>query len=143
MFVSSTQAASLLGICPQRVRQLLKAGRIVGAKKVGRFWEIPLFGGIPVVTAGSRGPDGTWRKRLQEANTIIHVFKQQFESNKKYKTCEPVIIVRQGSRVTHCHEVDINGPSRLVYRPFQNTSFGAKLWIEAEPDVEVITRCFP
>jgi len=142
MLVGSTQAASLLGICAQRVRQLLKEGRILGAKKVGRFWQIPLYNGMPVVEDRDNGPDGTWRKRPQEANTIIHVFKRQFESNKKYQTLEPVIIVRQGSRVTHCHEVDINGPSKLVYRPFQETYFRAKLWIEVEPDIPVITKCF-
>ncbi|NEP36908.1 MULTISPECIES: helix-turn-helix domain-containing protein, partial [unclassified Moorena] len=40
--VGTTQAAFLLGICVQRVRQLLKNGRIKGAQKVGRFWQIPL-----------------------------------------------------------------------------------------------------
>jgi excisionase family DNA binding protein len=41
--IGTTEAAFLLGICCHRVRQLLQAGRIIGAVKVGRFWRIPLF----------------------------------------------------------------------------------------------------
>ncbi len=44
VFVGTIEAAHLLGICHQRVRQLLKAGRIKGAEKVGRFWQIPPLG---------------------------------------------------------------------------------------------------
>ena len=61
IIVGTTEAARLLSICTQRVRCLLKEGRIVGAEKVGRFWQIPLFNGIPIVNKGSRGPKGTWR----------------------------------------------------------------------------------
>ncbi|MDY6899078.1 MAG: helix-turn-helix domain-containing protein, partial [Cyanobacteriota bacterium] len=49
MMVGTTEAAKLLRICTQRVRQLLYEGRIKGAKKVGRFWEIPLYGTKPKV----------------------------------------------------------------------------------------------
>lgn len=60
--VGTVEAAYLLGISCQRVRQLLKAGRIVGALKVGRFWQIPLFDGMPKVEKMERGTKGTWRK---------------------------------------------------------------------------------
>jgi hypothetical protein len=61
MTIGTTEAASLLGICPQRVRQLLKGGRIEGAKKVGGVWEIPLYDGKPRVTDGSRGPKSKFK----------------------------------------------------------------------------------
>ncbi|NET52523.1 MAG: helix-turn-helix domain-containing protein, partial [Merismopedia sp. SIO2A8] len=64
MFVGTAQAAELLGISTTRVRQLLKQGRIQGAYKVGRFWVIPLFDGMPVITKGSRGPKARWCRRL-------------------------------------------------------------------------------
>lgn len=48
-FIGTTKAAYLLGICHQRVRQLLSEGRIKEAAKVGRFWQIPLFKGMPQV----------------------------------------------------------------------------------------------
>jgi hypothetical protein len=59
MFVGTTEATSRLGICTQRVRQLLKAGRIVGAQKVGRFWQIPLRNGMPVILNVSRESPGS------------------------------------------------------------------------------------
>ncbi|MEO1431693.1 MAG: hypothetical protein AAFV71_22060 [Cyanobacteria bacterium J06633_8] len=71
--VGTTQAARLLKICTQRVRQLLYEARIVGAKKVGRFWQIPTFNGMPKIKIGKRGPKGTWRKRLSSAPTLIYV----------------------------------------------------------------------
>ncbi len=46
IFVQTTKASSLLGICPQRVRQLLAQGRIRGAFKDKRgYWQIPLYWG--------------------------------------------------------------------------------------------------
>lgn len=41
-FVSTQQAAELLGIHESRVRALAAEGRIRGALKVGRAWIIPL-----------------------------------------------------------------------------------------------------
>lgn len=39
--VSGPEFARLRGISEQRVRQLLKSGRIPGARKIGRNWAIP------------------------------------------------------------------------------------------------------
>lgn len=41
-FVSTQEAAELLGIHESRVRALAAEGRIRGAVKVGRAWIIPL-----------------------------------------------------------------------------------------------------
>ncbi len=60
MLIGTSQAASLLDVCPQRVRQLLKEGRVVGAEKIDDFWRIPLFNGMPKVIEGTRGPKSTW-----------------------------------------------------------------------------------
>ena len=38
VFIGTTEVAHLLGICHQRVRQLLKEGRIKGAEKVESFF---------------------------------------------------------------------------------------------------------
>ena len=99
--VGTTQAARLLSICTQRVRRLLKEGRIIGAEKVGRFWQIPLFNGIPKITKGSRGPKSTWRKRASIALTNITVNQHVIRSNKKNKENEPVVRVQQGSRTSY------------------------------------------
>jgi len=141
MYIGTTEAASLLGICPQRVRQLLTTGRIVGAVKEGRFWRIRLFHGMPVVIEKNRGLEGTWRKRERTVPTNIYIFGQVLKNNSKNNTNYPVISVKQGTRITHCHEADIQGPSKLVYRPFNPLPDSkAKLWIEVDPSIPVITK---
>ena len=142
MLVGTIKAASLLGICCQRVRQLLSEGRIKGAKKVGRFWQIPLFHGMPKIIPGRRGPKGTWKKRPQRTATYIHVKQQALRKNRKENTREPVIIVRRGNRNQCCHEVEIPGPCKLVYEPDNPKPCGATLWIEVASTMEVITKVF-
>jgi hypothetical protein len=142
MTIGTTEAAFLLGICHQRVRQLLAEGRIKGAKKVGRFWQIPLYKGMPEILPGKRGPQGTWKKKLQRITSYIHVNQHILKKNRKDKTKEPVITVKQGLKNTYCHEVEIAGPSRLVYRPDDRKSCGASIWLEIEPTIEIITKVF-
>ncbi len=93
MEVGTKEAAKLLRICIQRVRQLLKEGRIKGAEKVGRFWSIPLFNGKPKVKNGRRGPKPNWRKRVSKAKTRISVNQHYIRSNKADGTNKPVIRV--------------------------------------------------
>ncbi|NES71321.1 MAG: hypothetical protein F6K24_42000, partial [Okeania sp. SIO2D1] len=57
-------ASFLLGISRQRLLVLLAQGRVKGAEKKGRFWEIPVSdSGMPVIIPARRGPKGMWRKR--------------------------------------------------------------------------------
>jgi hypothetical protein len=140
--IGTNEAAYLLGICHQRVRQLLVNGRIKGAKKVGRFWQIPLYKGMPKIIPGKRGPKGTWKKQLQRTASYIHVNQQILKKNLTNKTREPVITVKRGLKNTYCHEVEIFGPSRLIYRPNEQKSCGATLWLEIEPNIEIITKVF-
>ena len=133
--IGTTEAARLLSICAQRVRCLLKQGRILAAEKVGRFWQIPLFNGIPKVIEGSRGPKGNWRKRALESVTRITVNQHKIRSNKKNNRNEPVVKIQQGNRVNYCHDIEITGKCRLVYSPNKPLDCGARVWIEIEPDV--------
>ena len=140
--IGTTEAARLLKICAQRVRQLLYEGRIIGAKKVGRFWQIPIFKGMPKIKAGKRGPKGTWRKRISSALTRIHVNSHKIRSNNKNATNEPVILVRSGSQKIEVHHVEIQGSCEVVYRPHHPLDCGSKLWIEVNSDVVVIPSLF-
>jgi len=47
----------------------------------------------------------------------IHVNMHKVRANKKHGTNEPVLTIKEGRTNTYCHEVDILGPSKLVYRP--------------------------
>jgi hypothetical protein len=72
--------------------------------------------------------------------TYIHVNQHKIRANKKNGTDEPVITVKKGSTNTYCHEVEINGPSRVVYggndKPL--LSCGARVVIETESSVDII-----
>lgn len=50
-FCSTADAARALGISERRVRQLLEAGAVKGAEKVGGVWLVPIGkDGAPKVT---------------------------------------------------------------------------------------------
>ena len=69
--------------------------------------------------------------------TKIHVNQHHIRSNKTKGTNLPVITVKQGRKNTYCNEVEILGPSRVVYggagcdaKPL--ISCGARVVIETE-----------
>tara|TARA_R100000005_G_C4880279_1_gene132282 strand:+ start:19 stop:249 length:231 start_codon:yes stop_codon:yes gene_type:complete len=74
------------------------------------------------------------------SKTYIHVNQHKIRANKKNGTDEPVITVKKGRTNTYCHEVEINGPSRVVYggndKPL--LSCGARVVIETESSVDII-----
>lgn len=70
--------------------------------------------------------------------TIIHVNQHAVRRNIKAEVKEPVLTVKTYKSNTYAHEVDIKGPSRLVYSPDKPLSCGARVWIETESDVEII-----
>jgi hypothetical protein len=141
--VGTTRAAYLLDICCQRLRQLLKEGRIEGAVKIGRFWQIPLFNGMPRIQEGTRGPEGTWKERMQQAMTRIHINKHILDSNRTNNEQEPIIAVRRGSSPPdYYHQVHISGESNVVYNPDKPLNCGAVLWIEVNPEIEIVGTRF-
>lgn len=70
--------------------------------------------------------------------TIIHINRNIIQANSKHNKSEPVVRVDQDGVITYCMEVDIKGPSRMVYSPDKPRKCGAKLWIETEAEVEMI-----
>lgn len=71
--------------------------------------------------------------------TIVHVNQHVIRSNTKHGTDEPVLTVKRGRSNEYAHEVEIMGPSRIVYSAQKPLSCGARVWIETENDV-IITR---
>ena len=67
----------------------------------------------------------------------IHVNMHKVRANKKHGTNEPVLTIKEGRTNTYCHEVDILGPSKLVYRPNKPLSCGARVWIETNSEVRL------
>jgi hypothetical protein len=140
--IGTTQAAFLLGISSARVRVLLAQGRIKMARKIGRVWIIPLFKGMPKVIDRRKGPIGTWKKRVCQKPTLIHVNKPLIDRNRKQKTEEPVITIRRGDRASRCHVAEIQGECRVVYQPDRPLACGAVVWIEVAPDIQVVSKLF-
>jgi hypothetical protein len=62
--------------------------------------------------------------------TIIHVNQHVIRSNAKTCATAPVLTVKQGKTNRYAHEVHIEGPSKVVYRPAKPLSCGARVWIE-------------
>jgi hypothetical protein len=73
----------------------------------------------------------------------IHVNQHNIRSNKTNGTNLPVITIKQGRKNTYCNEVEILGPSRIVYagdgcdvKPL--LSCGARVVIETESEIKII-----
>jgi hypothetical protein len=69
--------------------------------------------------------------------TIVHVNQHVVRSNIKTGAKEPVLTVKTYKSNTYANEVQINGPSKVVYSPDKPLSCGARVWIETESEVVV------
>lgn len=68
----------------------------------------------------------------------IHVNQHNIRANAKDGGDRPVMTVKTYKGNCVCREVEILGPSRLVYSPDKPLACGAKVWVET--DAEVLTR---
>jgi len=90
----------------------------------------------------------TFTKRIiQCMKKYIHVNQNVIKSNlKKQRTdpefidVAPTITIKEGKKNTYCHEVEILGPSKVVYGigGKQILSCGARVVIETESDIKII-----
>ena len=71
--------------------------------------------------------------------TIIHVNQHVIRKNLKNGTQEPVLTIKNYKSNNYAKDVVINGPSRIVYSPDKPLSCGARVWIETESHVEVLS----
>lgn len=72
--------------------------------------------------------------------TIVHVNQHKIRANigKPAEEKEPVLTVKTYKSNTYAHEVEILGPSRVVYSPDKPLSCGARVWIETDAEVRVL-----
>ena len=70
----------------------------------------------------------------------IHVNQHVIRANKKHGKNDPVITIKQGSKNTYCHEVEILGPSKVVYggndKPL--LSCGARVVISTDSEIKIV-----
>ncbi len=67
----------------------------------------------------------------------IHVNQHIIRSNKKHNLNEPVITVKSSKSNNYAHEVEIKGPSKVIYSPNKPLSCGAKVWVETTAEVNL------
>jgi len=69
--------------------------------------------------------------------TRIHVNQHKIRSNKKYNLNDPVITVKTSKSNIYAHEVEVLGPSKIIYSSDKPLSCGARVWIETEGEVKI------
>lgn len=67
--------------------------------------------------------------------TIIHVNQHVIKANRKNGTTNPVLTIKTYKDNKYAHEVEILGPSKVVYSPDKPLSCGAHVWIETHAEV--------
>jgi hypothetical protein len=70
--------------------------------------------------------------------TIVHVNQHVIKSNRKNQVEDPVLTVKTYKDNRYAHEVEILGPSKIIYSPDKPLSCGAHVWIETEAEVVVV-----
>jgi hypothetical protein len=68
--------------------------------------------------------------------TVIHVNRRHIALNAKDGGDRPVYTIKRGGKTTYAREVNILGPSKLVYNGKQ-LGCGARAWIETEAELEL------
>ena len=143
--MGTKRASFLLGISRQRLLVLLAQGRVRGAKKNGRFWEIPVSAsGMPRIIPARRGPKSIWRKKKSTKPQMIHVNQHNIRDNigKPPEEFEPVVSLKHGKRNDYGYELYISGPCQIVYQPYDPAPCGAHLWINTYYAVQFIDTQF-
>ena len=77
---------------------------------------------------------------MKNKKTYIHVNQHVIRANKKHDKNDPDITIKSGKNNTYCHEVEILGPSKVIYggndKPLLNC--GARVVIETKSEVNIL-----
>ena len=69
---------------------------------------------------------------------IIHVNQHVIKANRKNGVDNPVLTIKTYKDNIYAHEVEVLGPSKIMYSPDKPLSCGAHVWIETQADVLII-----
>lgn len=70
--------------------------------------------------------------------TIVHVNQHVIKANRKNGVENPVLTVKTYKDNIYAHEVEMLGPSKIIYSPDKPLSCGAHVWIETQGDIIII-----
>lgn len=65
----------------------------------------------------------------------IHINQHVIRDNKTHGLNDPVITVKTSRTNDYAHEVEVCGPSKIVYSPEKPLSCGARVWVETDAPV--------
>lgn len=68
---------------------------------------------------------------------LIHVNRQHIAMNAKDGGNRPVYTIKHGNKTRYAREVEIHGPSRMVYDGTQ-LKCGARAWVSTDADITLI-----
>ena len=72
---------------------------------------------------------------------IIHINRHIIQYNAKHGVNLPVCRIQEGKVTKYGRTVEIKGPSKMVYDPYNPLKCGAKLWIETNADLNIEDEC--
>ncbi len=82
---------------------------------------------------------GDYNRSLQDSRIKrIHVNQHVLKDNRKTGQTNPVLTIKTSDANHYAREVEILGPSRVVYRPERPLPCGAVCWIETEAEVVIL-----
>jgi len=77
-------------------------------------------------------------KKLKKGlKKVIHINMHKIRANHKHGKRDPVITVKTYKSNDYGHEVYVDGPCKIVYRPDDPLSCGARVWLETDAKIEV------
>jgi hypothetical protein len=68
----------------------------------------------------------------------IHINQHVLKHNYKTGERQPVITCKTYKTNDYAHEVEIEGPSKVVYSPDKPLSCGARVWVETTAPVRLL-----
>jgi len=76
--------------------------------------------------------------------TIIHVNQHNIRHNHRKKSIKkgdvrPVLTVKTYKSNIRCNEVSLLGPSKVIYSPDKSLACGARVWVETEDEVIIVS----
>lgn len=71
--------------------------------------------------------------------TIVHDNKHIIARNSKTGSNDPPLTIKTYKTTQNAHEVKITGTIHVVNRPHKPLSCGARVWIEANGPVEILS----
>ena len=72
--------------------------------------------------------------------TVIHVNQHVIKANRKHGKTDPVLTCKTYKSNKYGHEVYVDGPCRIVYRPDKPLPCGAHVWIQTDGLVLVFEK---